>query len=165
MPLAERDVNTQRQRPLTRGKRLHTAASVTDENTAPPLAIARPQETPTRQQRFFTPTKASAAKNTPSPTIVQPRTQLHSGRSTPHSQQQSSKIPRRNLPTPAARPAYDPPISKWNLTAASNLNLRSERVADSLPASPCPQTALEAAHDRSLVCRAPWPQIAFMLTC
>jgi hypothetical protein len=153
MPLAERDVNTQRQRPLTRGKRLHTAASVTDENSTPSLAFARAHETPTRQQRFFTPTKASAAKNTPSPAILQPGSQPHSGRTTPHAQQQSSKIPRRNLPTPKSKPAYDPPISKWNLNAATNLNSRTERVANTLPTSPFSPSSREAARDRSLVRR------------
>jgi len=143
-------VNTQRQRPLTRGKRLHTAASVTDENSTPSLAFARAHETPTRQQRFFTPTKASAAKNTPSPAILQqPGSQPHSGRATPHSQQQSSKIPRRNLPTPKSKPAYDPPISKWNLNAATNLNSRAERVANT--PSPFSPSSRKAAHDRSLV--------------
>jgi hypothetical protein len=157
MPLAERDVNTQRQRPLTRGKRLHTAASVTDENAAPSLAFARAYETPTRPQRFFTPTKASTAKNTPSPAFTQPRSQPHSGRNTPHSHNQNSKIPRRNLVTPTATPAYAPPISKWNLSATTDLKSRSERVADTLLSSPCPSSSREAAHDRSLVSRAARP--------
>lgn len=156
MPLAERDVNTQRQRPLTRGKRLHTAASVTDENAAPSLAIARAHETPTRQQRFFTPTKASAAKNTPSPAITQPRAQLHSGRNTPHSQPQSSRIPRRNLATPTSKPAYDPPISKWNRSAATNLYSRSERPNDTPITSPYPPSSRDAVDDRSLVRKAAW---------
>ena len=151
MPLAERDVNTQRQRPHTRGKRLHTAAPAADENAAPSLAIARAHETPTRQQRFLTPTKASAAKNTPSPAITQPRAQLHSGRNTPHSQPQSSKIPRRNLATPTSKPALDPPISKWNLSATSKLNSRSETVANTLTTSPYHQSSRDVADDRSLV--------------
>jgi hypothetical protein len=153
MPLAERDINTQRQRPLTRGKRLHTAGSVTDENADPPLAIARLYETPTRQQRFFTPTKASAAKHTPSPVTGQPRAQPHSGRITPLSQTYGSKLPRRNLATPTARPAYDPPISKWNLSTATNLKSRPEKVADTLPASPVSPSSQRFAHDRSSLVR------------
>jgi len=149
MPLAERDVNTQRQRPLTRGKRLHAAGSVTDENSAPALTIGRAHETPTRQQRFFTPTKASAAKNTPSPATIQPRAQPQSGRNTPLSQKQSLKLPRRNVATSAARPAYDPPISKWNLSAATNSRPRAD--ASALPTSPSPLSPRETARDRSLV--------------
>lgn len=164
MPLAERDVNTQRQRPLTRGKRLHTAASVTDENAAPSPAIARAHDTPTRQQRFFTPTKASTAKNTPSPAITQARAQTRSGGNTPHSQTQSSKIPRRNLATPTHKPAYDPPISKWNLNAATNLNSRAERVTDTLPNSPSYPSSRETARDRSLVRRTTLPLFHNMLT-
>ena len=166
MPLAERDVNTQRQRPLTRGKRLHTAASVTDENAAPSLPMTRAYETPTRQQRFLTPTKASAAKKTPSPATVQSRMQPHPGRNTPQSQKQSSKIPRRNLATPTFKPSYDPPISRWNLSAANNFNLRPERAVDSLSASPCPPSSHQAAHDRLLVRRLTWPfsRLACILT-
>ena len=153
MPLAERDVNTQRQRPPTRGKRLHTAGSVTDENAAPPLAIARAYVTPTRQQRFFTPTKASAAKHTPSPVTAQPRAQPHSGRNTPLSQTYGSKLPRRNVATPTARPAYDPPISKWNLSTATNLKSRPEKIADTLPTSPISPNSQEPVHDRSSLVR------------
>lgn len=167
MPLAERDVNTQRQRPHTRGKRLHTAAPAADENAAPSLAIARAHETPTRQQRFLTPTKASAAKNTPSPAITQPRAQLHSGRNTPHSQPQSSKIPRRNLATPTSKPALDPPISKWNLSAATNLYSRSGRPNNTPTTSPYPPSSRDAADDRSLVRKIAWLlcQVTCMLTC
>ena len=162
MPLAERDVNTQRQRPLTRGKCLHTAPSVTDEHATTSLAIAHAYQTPTRQQRFFTPTKASAAKNTPSPAITQPRARFHSGRTSPHSQPQSSKIPRRNLATPTSKPAYNPPISKWNVSAANNLNQRFQKAANSTSPSPHPGSH-QAADDSSLVRRIAWP--LFQITC
>jgi hypothetical protein len=165
MPLAERDVNMQRQRPLTRGKRLHTAGSVSDENTAPAIAIARAHETPTCQQRFFTPTKASAAKYTPSPVTAQPRVQTKSGRNTPLSQTHGSKLPRRNVATPTARPAYDPPISRWNLSTTTRPNPRPEKATDALPASPSSPSSRETAHDRSLVRRNTISLDQHMLTC
>lgn len=152
MPLAERDPNAHRQRPLP-GKRVHVAASVIDENAVPSPAKLRAQETPTRQQRFFAPTKASAAKNTPSSATDQPRAQTYSGRITPRSQTQSSKIPRRNAATPTPKPAYDPPISKWNLSVAGNLTAQSKKTADSLPSSPDSPTSRRIAFDRSLVRR------------
>lgn len=164
MPLAERDPNSHRQRPLT-GKRLHVAASVTDENAVPSSARLRAQVTPTSQQRFFAPTKASSAKNTPSPAIDQPSARPHSGRITTRSQTQGSKIPRRNAATPTPKPAYDPPISKWNLSVAGNLTAKSKNTADSLPSSPDSLTSRRIAFDRSLVRRDSCQVSRTLLTC
>jgi hypothetical protein len=150
MPLAERDINTQHHRPLTRGKRLHAAVSVMGENAVPSSSVVRAQETPTRQQRFHAPTKASAAKYTPSPTADHPRALSHSHRDTPLSQTQTTKIPRRNVDTHTPKPAYDPPVSKWNLSATTNLAARSDRTFDTRPASPSPAFR-GIAQERSLV--------------
>lgn len=152
MPLAERDVNLQHQLPLTRGKRLPTAGSVTDENSAPSPSIPRAKTTPTQPQRFLAPTKASVAKNTPPPSVDRTRAQPHLGRSTPLSQPHTSGLPRRNTATPTPKAAFSPLISRWNASAAPIV------VADSSPdnqrSSPPPSPCGRAVSDQGLVRRA-----------
>jgi hypothetical protein len=138
-PLSELDVNLQHQREA-RGKRLHA----TNEKSVPPHTNLRAQETLIRQPGFLRSTKASVSKTTPSPTTDQPRGQFHSGRTTPQSQVQSSKIPRRNAATPTPKPAFSPPISKWNLSA-------TEKTVKTLQASPCLPTSRRTGYDQSLV--------------
>lgn len=150
MPLAERDVNTQHQRPLARGKRLPAAGYVTDENATPSPVVARMKETPTSPQRFFTPTKASTAKNTPPSATIQPRVHPHLNRDTPRSRIQGSKLPRRNAATPTAKPAYNPPISKWNLPVANAPG--PEKTMNALQTSPSSPTPIEVTVNQSLVC-------------
>jgi hypothetical protein len=135
MPLAELDANLQHQRE-PRGKRMHAAGPARNENLF---------------ASHMAPTKAFVAKNAPPPATERPRGQLHSGRNTPQSQAQNSKIPRRNAATPTPKPAYSPPISKWNLSATENLTAQPIKTVKTLQASPCPPTSRRTGYDQSLV--------------
>ena len=118
MPLAERDINTQHHLHLTRCKRLPAAASVTDENATLSPTTPRAKDSPTHQQRFLAPTKASVAKNTPPPSADRARVQPPSSKSisSPH----GSKLPRRNAATPTPKSPLFPPVSKWNRCVATD---------------------------------------------
>lgn len=150
--LAERDVNLQHQLPLTRGKRLPAAGSVAHENSALSPSIPRAKATPTQPQRFLAPTKASVAKNTPPPSVDRTRAQPHSGRSTPLSQPHTSRLPRRNAATPTPKPAFSPPLSRWNASATPVVYADSS--ADSQRSSPSPSPCGGAVNDQSLVRQA-----------
>lgn len=155
MPLAERDINTQHHLHLTRCKRLPASGSVTDENAAPSPTVPRAKDSPTNQQRFLAPTKASVAKNTPPPSTDRTRIQPASSKSfsSPH----GSKLPRRNAVTPIPKSPLSPPISKWNRCVASDcVDDSNSRAEPSTP--PYPSSSSETANDRSLVRRAPLSQ-------
>ena len=152
MPLAERDINTQHHLHLTRCKRLPAASSVTDENATLSPTTPRAKDSPTHQQRFLAPTKASVAKNTPPPSADRARIQPPSSKSIPSPH--GSKLPRRNAATPTPKSPLSPPISKWNRCVATDciedLNGRAE-----------PSSSGETAKDNSLVRRAtPLPTLS-----
>lgn len=154
MPLAERDMNLPHQLPLTRGKRLPAAGSVTNENSAHSPSIPRAKATPTQSQRFLPPTKASVAKNTPSRSVDRTRGQPHSGRSTPLSQPHNSRLPRRNTATPTPKPAFSPPISRRDASASTGHFVYADSSADSQRSSPSPSPYSRTVNDQASVCRA-----------
>ena len=120
MPLAE---ITNLQQPPARSKRFSLGNGITPkgENVAPTSLHSSAKETPARLNRFFAPTKASAAKTTPH------RAQPHSGRNTPNSQTQTdSRLPRRS-----GAPIITPPTSKWSAFSASRAGLSSKLVQSS----------------------------------
>jgi len=151
MPLAERDINTQHHLHLTRCKRLPASAPVTDENAALSPTIPRAKDSPTHQQRFLAPTKASVAKNTPPPSADRTRVQPASSKS--FSSPLGSKLPRRNAVTPTQKSPLSPPISKWNRCAATDCIDDSNSRAEP-SSSPYPSSSSETANDRFLVRRA-----------
>lgn len=144
MPLAERDVNSQHHQPSTRAKRLPAAGH---ENAAPSPNASSLRETAARSQRFFAPTKASAAKTTPPSLTDRTRAQPQSSRSTPHAQRPVSKLPRRNIVAPAITPL----ASKLNPALSGRL-VHSKDPAEDAQASPCAREAHETADYQSLVC-------------
>lgn len=145
MPLAERDVNSQQHhQSSTRAKRLPAAGH---ENSAPSPKTPTVQVAPARQQRFFAPTKASAAKNTPPSSTDRTRAQPHSSRSTPQSRTPASKLPRRYVATST----LTPPTSRWNPASTGRFKHLEDSVNDA-QVSPCVRQPHEAPDDQSLVC-------------
>lgn len=148
MPLAERNINMQHHLPLTRRKRLPASRSVMDENAALPPTTSRAKDSPTNQQRFLAPTKASVAKNTPPPSTDPTRLQPPSSKRTPSPY--GSKLPRRNAATPTPKSPLSPPISKWNRSVATDCIDDSNSPAET-PTSTYPSPPSETADDHSLV--------------